>query len=724
MSNRTAVKVGSVLVVCWFLLSTWAVTWRKSAEGEKRTEEKILRRHRGGNKEYKKQHDEAIKILSNSEGEVSHEIEKVYSPYRQMTTPMCDSDRQSKQLYWLKRDYESKLNIPSEVYAEQDNKLLINSVSTTDIHNYKKAGLHCFEIINESGPDCVVDSSFTAVQHHSRKGTEYGIELFEYPKFYSIARPVALSLDMSVQLIVPSSYVEGYPIPVFAVVHSSQLQTPFEWAAVPIFLSLTSQGDVHRESNLILYRGITSFWGIQEGVQPPPASPSQRETITVGSTITARLSTSRDAKKSSQLVGESAVATFPSLGSKNAAISWKQFLDLRSDSKKFLIIEILEGEDAVIPEESSITIPPGTVILMGKNSMILVKPKATLALIGTAENPISMISSIPGSAHCGLFVEQEAEATVSHLIASGSGCLRKRPKDTGKHRKSYPLFSSRGRLTTSNVYALELHGPGYGLADSSVTRVENNILTGLEQGGECVFCNITMKQTYIGSLPDDKSQFVDEDNDGFYFRGGSASIETLVVANSKDDCIDSASSKGHAGGILQIKNSILHNCLHEGVALSGSQIPSPRQVIIKNTIIFGAQQGIEIGHSPKSHSAIADVIVFSNCQVGIRIGDNYNLKVEGVLVVSNSLLQSNAYAVRNFTKLPPHHQDGILRISNTLFQSDAKQQHCGSEQWTDAGNNHLLHSDSKPIVDPLTAMVNIKIPPFEANTMFDIEVMK
>ena len=53
------------------------------------------------------------------------------------------------------------------------------------------------------------------------------------------------------------------------------------------------------------------------------------------------------------------------------------------------------------------------------------------------------------------------------------------------------------------------------------------------------------------------SHLLDGDNDGWYFRGGRARVDGVAVVNAKDDCVDSASSKGRAGGELNITRSLL-----------------------------------------------------------------------------------------------------------------------------------------------------------------------
>eukprot|EP00758_Cryptobia_borreli_P019344 Tbor_TRINITY_DN8359_c0_g1::TRINITY_DN8359_c0_g1_i1::g.21069::m.21069 len=199
-------------------------------------------------------------------------------------------------------------------------------------------------------------------------------------------------------------------------------------------------------------------------------------------------------------------------------------------------------------------------------------------------------------------------------------------------------------------------GPGLGLGKNSLTVIRGLVMQDLPQGLECVGCIITMQYSIVADIPFVSTsrdgviafqKFIDEDNDGCYFRGGAALFDHSIIANTRDDGIDSASNKNDPANpsFLVLSNSIISGCQHEGIALSGSS-HSKRLVFVSRTVIQLCQQGIENGHTPlynpyeEGHlTKIRDVVLLDN-QVSIRHGDDYNLLVGGVLTGKGVLFVS------------------------------------------------------------------------------------
>jgi hypothetical protein len=178
----------------------------------------------------------------------------------------------------------------------------------------------------------------------------------------------------------------------------------------------------------------------------------------------------------------------------------------------------------------------------------------------------------------------------------------------------------------------------------------------------------------------DPAAFVDEDNDGFYFRDGTAALRDSVIVGARDDCIDSASSKKAASrdSSLTIERTVLALCQHEGVALSGSA-GTRRRVRVANATILWAQQGVENGHTPEGHVALIEGTTIAGCGTAVRLGDNYALPVQGRVTLRGGLVAPS--------KLPSEHGGGrggyvanVLRrkASHAMWQAGAAVQPAAS----------------------------------------------
>ncbi len=140
-----------------------------------------------------------------------------------------------------------------------------------------------------------------------------------------------------------------------------------------------------------------------------------------------------------------------------------------------------------------------------------------------------------------------------------------------------------------------------------------------------------------------------EDHDGMYIVGGRTIIKDTTVSGAKDDCIDSGTGPG---GNIQILNSFVEYCMHEGIAISDNGWGTSKLIQIDNSIVSHCQQGIELGFSTHLLLLTIKNVTFRTNDIGLRIGDNYNwAKYNGHVKCINCIFQNNIY--KDILKLDP-----------------------------------------------------------------------
>jgi hypothetical protein len=118
----------------------------------------------------------------------------------------------------------------------------------------------------------------------------------------------------------------------------------------------------------------------------------------------------------------------------------------------------------------------------------------------------------------------------------------------------------------------------------------------------------------------------ENDHDGMYIVGGETLLNMTTVSEATDDCIDSGTG---AGGKLQIFNTFIERCSHEGIAISDNGWGVAKHVIVRKSSVSECQQGVELGFS--THLLLLDIydVKMSFNVVGLRIGDNYGWETRG-----------------------------------------------------------------------------------------------
>jgi hypothetical protein len=228
-----------------------------------------------------------------------------------------------------------------------------------------------------------------------------------------------------------------------------------------------------------------------------------------------------------------------------------------------------------------------------------------------------------------------------NVFVLGTGGVKATVKGVGTHIKdACPAFVAGpfASVLLDSVYVIDGRGSGITAGRQASVTIRNSVFFDLAQGGEFVGSSTLIERTHAlhFQLRERHDEFRDDDNDGFYFRDGVAHVRDTVVYGARDDCVDTASSKNNRdlpATRLIIENSLLANCQHEGLALSGSVGAANRTVQILDSTIKFAQQAIENGHSPAAHSTLVEGVNIEDCGVGVRLGDNYVLDVDGPLEV-------------------------------------------------------------------------------------------
>ncbi|ORC87813.1 putative transmembrane protein [Trypanosoma theileri] len=332
----------------------------------------------------------------------------------------------------------------------------------------------------------------------------------------------------------------------------------------------------------------------------------------------------------------------------------------------------------------AVIIPSGCTVLFKANAGLIVGPDVKLYISGNIKKRSLLTSALPGEHWGGIIVEAGGVLRIEETTVALTGSVgQKRRKGTGSHvTYAAPAITAVGSdIKTEKVRVAEVFinnsafincaGPVFGAGYRAQILIANTLFQDVAQGGECVECESQMERVHILDVPYESeillrssttakhekekeiqnSLYVDGDNDGLYLRGGKVQLQRVVVMNTLDDCIDSASSASKSvddkikdSTQLTIDGNVLQNCLHEGIALSSSA-GTLREVIVKNTIISDVQQGVENGHSDSGHQAFLNDVLFRRTQVALRHGDNYPLPVEGRILVANTIFVNNSINV-------------------------------------------------------------------------------
>eukprot|EP00941_MAST-03F_sp_MAST-3F-sp1_P001390 g1390.t1 len=356
-----------------------------------------------------------------------------------------------------------------------------------------------------------------------------------------------------------------------------------------------------------------------------------------------------------------------------------------------------------IRSKGKLTISGPTLILIAPDVDITIEDGGILEVLGTSKATVTFLST---SGHWG-GVRANGHGSAIYIkycyfLKSGAGTNFNGAVTVG-HRTEKAAIDVRNDAQVELVHSTILHSVGQAVVALKGNVVMDNCVVRWTVGG-MQFSESTVQfknglladvRPYLNEnvaqqvaidgeqLSVDNSSRVSYSNDGKddcdgIYAGSQVDLEifNVVIAGVNDDGIDFGTGNG---GRLIVQDSWIETCNHEGIALSNNG-SSKKNVQIVNSVVTGCQQGIELGFSTISMEVnVLDCLIFSN-SVGIRLGDNYQWKVDGIMKINHSVLTKNLlYNVLNLHRslCGPLYSNELQEISNeaTLpeFRENVKQ---------------------------------------------------
>lgn len=314
--------------------------------------------------------------------------------------------------------------------------------------------------------------------------------------------------------------------------------------------------------------------------------------------------------------------------------------------------------DFTIPSGTELTIREGTRIVSESSSNILVN--GVLRCQGTIEHPI-LFSSIKHSEPWGGIEFTDGTGHFEFCIFTNGGADQTR---AFAHAQCQPVVHAvRSSLTISNCFFTDNIGKALGSIESTVS-VDESLITRCTTGGEFHFSIVNISNCHIIDIPNGDGQFLDNDNDGFYFFNRHPQLQDVsLITHSyfitgKDDAID------HNAARLSIEHCWIEDFIHEGLAASEADTVS-----VFNTVITGCEQGVEAGYG--SPFVMVDHCVILENKVGLRFGDHYDVAAQGHLTASNTILYANQDDIFSFDVNIDSQIEGSISVSYCLFNDSA-----------------------------------------------------
>ena len=305
---------------------------------------------------------------------------------------------------------------------------------------------------------------------------------------------------------------------------------------------------------------------------------------------------------------------------------------------------------------SNVTIELGGSLHLCGDSMVLLDPDVYIHIktggqlhvskCGDEVNP-AIFTSYLGKKHPwgGVRIETaESSVMVEFAFFALSGSLSKENSGLG-HRGETPVFrvTSGAYVRLDEVFLFSGAGQGIVAVDSKVD-IFHSLVQRFTCGLQTQHSNITVIDSVFADFPALERPYEDSDHDAMYIVGGRVTIFQSLVGYAMDDCIDSGTGPG---GHLNITNTIIESCYHEGIALSDNGWNVEKAVLIRNVLVRDNQQGIELGFSTHLHSVdIYDATIMENF-IGLRIGDNYGWATEGIMRCTKCSFLKNEIGIRN-----------------------------------------------------------------------------
>ncbi|HNQ87476.1 MAG TPA: hypothetical protein PKM73_02440 [Verrucomicrobiota bacterium] len=409
----------------------------------------------------------------------------------------------------------------------------------------------------------------------------------------------------SLQLLVPSAFPSGHPIPVVVRVVNDQGS----------MVRANGWIEAGGQEPILIKRGVGSGF-LRAGGSPGP------------------------------------VAYIPRLRqvSGSAVITIEGATDWRSVSGT-LDVNTAWPAGSRIAVTGDLTLPAAGVLTIGEGTVVRLDPGVNLHLDGrieangTVQQPIVFMPSQSSQPWGGFFLRTAAsEIRATGTLFTGSGADPAGTPDS--HRREQSLFhcSNGGRVTLTDCAAIALKGQlGHSVGVDGAARYfftfERFLMQGGCTGGEyedAVFAvnDSAFVDCHLAAPP--FPQFSDNDEDGLYLKnipaGYTSGFTNTLIGWVRDDGVDSGAS---GGGELHFQNCWFEAVYHEANSLSGTG----KNVRHSDGVFLGCGQALETGYG--SPRGTVEGCLVAGGVVGVRFGDNYDWSYDGRAIVTNSILIHN-----------------------------------------------------------------------------------
>jgi hypothetical protein len=304
-----------------------------------------------------------------------------------------------------------------------------------------------------------------------------------------------------------------------------------------------------------------------------------------------------------------------------------------------------------IPED--LTIPEGCTLSFAQGSFLSIAPDVNihndglLLFNGTLDSPVTVTCSQETKYWGGLIGRasgNRVEAT--YTIFSRSGIHFGGEYSYGHANRQALFYSENGEIVLDHCYIIDHIGQIF-YPVSGTLELSDCLIQRVKTGGQLNESELLMDRCVFTDFPDDSDAYRDEDNDGLYLNRTNAVITNSMFMYAKDDGLDSGAS---GGGEVVINNCRFEANFHEGAALSSGNT-TVKLHRISNSTFTNCGQGLELGYSSINHQVKVDSCMFIRNGIGIRYGDNYEMRHQGTIHVANSQsLENQVYDVWNMNR--------------------------------------------------------------------------
>ena len=332
--------------------------------------------------------------------------------------------------------------------------------------------------------------------------------------------------------------------------------------------------------------------------------------------------------------------------------------------------------DVVVPASRTLTIQPGTLVLIdgvssgsgGADIDVL----GTIKSLGTAASPVTFTASDPAKAWGEIHHEHAAASAYQYTDITLAG-----HSPGGGHTGTGPALRSVGsKIVFDHVCLTDNAGKVMQASSGSDLTFRNCHLARSVMGPEIQGTALVFENTWITEM------LAPDDSDGIYIHdqlaGQTCLMKGGVVANVNDDCVDTLGCK------LTIEDQILRDAKDKGVSIYGGEVNINHCLVVGNnkapedpTVSTVAAKTFESSTTVVNidHTTIVTSKVPGHSDIGIQSHNKYGVKSGTVIYnVTNSIIDATD---------PVNVQAPYLASDVHINYSDVF-----DETWTGAGNIH------------------------------------